>query len=101
MRGRRVFYDLPLQYYKHHKKRKNRKFIKKSLEIDQKSVFFVFCDAYNIAAEGRRKRGDLSFCSEFYALSNGYIENIFSRTLEDLELRWRGFSRKLSSNTFF
>jgi hypothetical protein len=58
--------------------------------FDKISIFFVFCDIHNFLTEGRTKCCDLSFCSEFYALSDGIIENQFSQSVERVHCKKKG-----------
>jgi len=47
---------------------KKSEFYQKVAENRQNNAFFVFCDVCNLSREGRKKRSNPSFCSEFSAL---------------------------------
>lgn len=51
------------------------KFIKKSTG----NACFRFFYAYNLLSDGRKSRGDLKFCPEFYTPSDDIIKNRDSR----------------------
>jgi len=51
----------------------------------EKHTFSGFSDAYNFATKHRRELGDPSFCTEFFALSDDYIEKYFCQTSQKLD----------------
>src|ERR1700722_8728287 len=85
MRGRSTLHGLLLQSYRHSiiylKNTKNR----------LKNISLGFSDACKFSIKDRGELSDPSFYSEFYALSDDHIEKTFSKILQGLELRWRGF----------